>query len=292
MFSGSIVALVTPFKSNGEIDYQSLESLVEFHIKHGTNAIVAVGTTGESTTMSMAEHCDVVKHVVSFSAGRIPVIGGNGSNSTAEAIELTRMLDRLAVDGMLCVTPYYNKPPQQGLIKHYQAIASATEIPQILYNVPGRTCCDLLPETVAELSAVKNIIGIKEATGNLSRLTQIKALCGDDFLAFSGDDDSGMEFMLQGGNGVISVTNNIAPKLMSEMCKYALAGERSIATIINEKLLALHQNLFVEANPIPVKWCLAQMKEIDNGVLRLPLVELSEQYHEQLLNAMHRADVL
>jgi len=292
MFSGSIVALVTPLKANGEIDYQNLERLVEFHVEQGTHGIVAVGTTGESTTMSMKEHMDVVEHIVRFVNGRIPVIGGNGSNSTAEAIELTKMQSKIGVDAMLGVTPYYNKPPQAGLIKHYQAVAASTDIPQILYNVPGRTCCDLLPETVAQLAKVENIIGIKEATGNLKRLDQIKALCDDSFLTFSGDDATGMEFMLKGGNGVISVTNNIAPKLMSQMCEHALAGERALAEVINQQLQGLNDNLFVEANPIPVKWCLAQMNLLNDGFLRLPLVELSTAYHEQLLNAMKQARVL
>jgi 4-hydroxy-tetrahydrodipicolinate synthase len=292
MFSGSIVALVTPFNDNGHIDYQQLEQLVEFHIQQGTDGIVAVGTTGESTTLSMDEHAQVVKQVVSFSAGRIPIIGGNGSNSTAEAIELTKKLNNTGVDGMLGVTPYYNKPPQRGLIEHFKAVAAATDIPQVLYNVPGRTQCDLLPETVAILSGIKNIIGIKEATGNLSRLTEIKTLCEKDFLLFSGDDNTGMEFMLQGGNGVISVTNNVAPKLMSDMCRFALAGNREQATLINNKLQALHDNLFVEANPIPVKWCVQQMSAIKNGKLRLPLVELSSEYHGLLTTAMRNADVL
>lgn len=292
MFSGSIVALVTPFNDNGDVDYQQLEQLVEFHIQQGTDGIVAVGTTGESTTLSHDEHIEVVRKVVSFVDGRIPVIGGNGSNSTSEAIELTKRLNECGVDAMLGVTPYYNKPPQRGLVAHYKAIAAVTEIPQILYNVPGRTQCDLLPETVAELSKVKNIIGIKEATGNLSRLSEIKALCDDDFLLFSGDDDTGMEFMLQGGHGVISVTNNVAPKLMSEMCRHALAGERAEAEAINSKLQALHTDLFVEANPIPVKWCVAQMGAISNGKLRLPLVELSSEYHELLKSAMQKAQVL
>lgn len=292
MFSGSIVALVTPLKANGEIDYHNLEQLVEFHVEQGTDGIVAVGTTGESTTLSMQEHMDVVKQIVHFANGRIPVIGGNGSNSTAEAIELTQMQNKIGVDAMLGVTPYYNKPPQSGLIKHYEAIAAATDIPQILYNVPGRTCCDLLPETVAHLSQVKNIIGIKEATGNLKRLDEIKALCDDSFLTFSGDDATGMEFMLKGGNGVISVTNNVAPKLMSQMCKHALAGEREEAQAINDLLQGLNDSLFVEANPIPVKWCLAQMNLLNDGFIRLPLVELSTPYHEQLLSAMKQARVL
>jgi len=292
MFSGSIVALVTPFNDKGGVDYQQLEKLVEFHIQQGTDGIVAVGTTGESTTLSMKEHAQVVREVVSFSAGRIPIIGGNGSNSTAEAVELTMQLNDTGVDGMLGVTPYYNKPPQRGLIEHYKTVASATDIPQILYNVPGRTQCDLLPETVAILSGVKNIIGIKEATGNLLRLSEIKALCENDFLLFSGDDNTGMDFMLQGGHGVISVTNNVAPKLMSEMCRFALDGNREQALLINHKLQALHDSLFVEANPIPVKWCVQQMSAIKNGKLRLPLVELSSEHHELLTAAMHNADVL
>jgi len=292
MFSGSIVALVTPFNDNGGVDYQQLEKLVEFHIQQGTDGIVAVGTTGESTTLSMDEHVEVVTQVVLFAAGRVPIIGGNGSNSTAEAVELTKRLNDTGVAGMLCVTPYYNKPPQRGLVAHFEAVAAATTIAQILYNVPGRTQCDLLPETVAILSKVKNIIGIKEATGNLSRLSEIKALCENDFLLFSGDDNTGMEFMLQGGDGVISVTNNVAPKLMSDMCRFALDGNREQATLINLKLQALHDSLFVEANPIPVKWCVQQMSAIENGNLRLPLVELSSEYHELLTTAMRSADVL
>lgn len=292
MFSGSIVALVTPFKENGSIDFDQLEKLVEFHIEQGTDGIVAVGTTGESTTLSMDEHVQVVKKIVELTAGRIPIIGGNGSNSTSEAIELTERLSDTGISAMLCVTPYYNKPPQRGLIAHFKAVAAATDIPQILYNVPGRTQCDLLPETVAILSREKNIIGIKEATGNLSRLSEIKALCDDDFILLSGDDGTGMEFMLQGGDGVISVTNNVAPKLMSEMCRFALSNNREQATLINNKLQALNDNLFVEANPIPVKWCVQKMSAIKNGSLRLPLVELDSQYHDVLIQAMKDADVL
>jgi 4-hydroxy-tetrahydrodipicolinate synthase len=292
MLSGSIVALVTPFLPNGDVDYKNLERLVEMHIEQGTDGIVAVGTSGESTTLSMKEHVVVVTEVVRMAAGRIPVIGGNGSNSTAEAIELTNLLKDSGVTAMLGVTPYYNKPTQKGLIAHFTAIAQSTDIPQILYNVPGRTCSDLLPETVAILAKVDNIIGIKEATGDLSRLTQIKALVDDEFLTFSGDDATGLEFMLRGGNGVISVTNNVAPKLMSEMCRHALAGEKEQAYAINERLNLLHNDLFVEANPIPVKWCVAQLQLIDNGHLRLPLTELSPEYHELLTAAMNKAGVL
>lgn len=292
MLSGSIVALVTPLLPNGDVDYKSLERLVEMHIDQGTDGIVAVGTTGESTTLTMAEHVEVVRQVVRFAANRIPVIGGNGSNSTAEAIELTQSLQDTGIVAMLGVTPYYNKPTQKGLIAHYTAIAQSTDIPQILYNVPGRTCCDLLPETVAVLSQVKNIVGIKEATGNLSRLDDIKALVSDDFLTFSGDDSTGLEFMLRGGNGVISVTNNVAPKLMSEMCQLALAGNSKSAEVINDKLSLLHNDLFVEANPIPVKWCVAHMNLIEHGDLRLPLTQLSTQHHALLIAALSKADVL
>ncbi len=292
MLSGSIVALVTPLFSNGDVDYKSLERLVEMHIDQGTDAIVAVGTTGESTTLTMQEHIDVVTKIVEFAAGRLPVIGGNGSNSTREAIELTQSLQDTGIVAMLGVTPYYNKPTQHGLIAHYSAIAQSTKIPQILYNVPGRTCCDLLPETVAVLAKIENIIGIKEATGNLSRLTAIKALVNKDFLLFSGDDGTGMDFMLLGGDGVISVTNNVAPRLMSEMCRHALAGEKEQAQAINNKLIALHNDLFVEANPIPVKWCVTQLGMIDGGHLRLPLTELSSQHHALLQAAMRKADVL
>ncbi|NRA55285.1 MAG: 4-hydroxy-tetrahydrodipicolinate synthase [Gammaproteobacteria bacterium] len=292
MLSGSIVALVTPFLPNGDVDYKNLERLVEMHIKQGTDGIVAVGTSGESTTLSMKEHVAVVTAVVNVAAGRVPVIGGNGSNSTAEAIELTQLLKSSGVVAMLGVTPYYNKPTQKGLIAHFTAIAESTDIPQILYNVPGRTCCDLLPETVAILAKIDNIVGIKEATGDVSRLAQIKALVGDDFLTFSGDDATGLEFMLLGGNGVISVTNNVAPKLMSDMCRFALAGEKEQAQAINEQLSALHNDLFVEANPIPVKWCVHQLKLIDNGHVRLPLTELSQEHHGLLTAAMKQAGVL
>ena len=292
MLSGSIVALATPMTASGEVDYHSLASLVEFHIDQGTDAIVAVGTTGESCTLPVEEHVNVVRQVVKYAAGRIPVIAGNGANSTAESVALTRALSDCGVVAMLGVTPYYNKPPQRGLIAHYKTVAAATDIPQILYNVPGRTCSDLLPETVAELSRVKNIIGIKEATGNLSRLHEIKAVCESDFLTFSGDDATGMEFMLQGGNGVISVTNNVAPRLMKQMCDHALAGERPQAEAIDERLQALHRDLFVEANPIPVKWCLHRLGLIDHGELRLPLVPLNESYQPVLSQALTQAGLL
>ena len=292
MLSGSIVALATPMTASGEVDYQSLASLVEFHIDHGTDAIVAVGTTGESCTLPVEEHVNVVRQVVKYAAGRIPVIAGNGANSTAESVALTRALSDSGVVAMLGVTPYYNKPPQRGLIAHYKTVAAATDIPQILYNVPGRTCSDLLPETVAELSRVENIIGIKEATGNLSRLHEIKAVCESDFLTFSGDDATGMEFMLQGGNGVISVTNNVAPRLMKQMCDHALAGERPQAEAIDEQLQALHRDLFIEANPIPVKWCLHRLGLIDHGELRLPLVPLNESYQPVLSQALTQAGLL
>lgn len=292
MLSGSIVALATPMTTSGEVDYQNLASLVEFHIEQGTDGIVAVGTTGESCTLPVEEHVEVVKKVVAAAAGRVPVIAGNGANSTSESVALTKALEGTGVVAMLGVVPYYNKPPQRGLVAHFKTVAAATSVPQILYNVPGRTCCDLMPETVAELAQVENIIGIKEATGNLSRLHEIKALCDDQFLTFSGDDSTGMEFMLQGGNGVISVTNNIAPKQMAQMCAHALAGEREQAEAIDKQLQGLHDNLFVEANPIPVKWCMHQLGLIKEGQLRLPLVELSKSYQPQLSQAMTQAGLL
>ncbi|HBF45773.1 MAG TPA: 4-hydroxy-tetrahydrodipicolinate synthase, partial [Shewanella frigidimarina] len=223
MINGSIVALITPMNSDGAVDYASLERLVEFHIEQGTDAIVAVGTTGESATLPMTEHAAVVCQTVKFASGRIPVIGGNGANATAEAIELTKSMQKSGVVAMLGVTPYYNKPTPKGLIAHYTAVAASTDIPQILYNVPGRTAVDMKPETVAELSSVSNIIGVKEATGDLSRVARLRELCGEDFLLYSGDDATAREFLLLGGNGVISVANNIVPHAFKAMCDAALA---------------------------------------------------------------------
>ncbi len=291
MFRGSMVALVTPMYSDGAVDFDSLSQLIEFHIKNGTRAIVSMGTTGESATLDEKEHCEVIRRTVKMVNERIPVIAGTGANSTTEAITLTRCAMQAGADACLLVTPYYNKPTQEGLYQHHKLIAETVPVPQILYNVPGRTACDMLPETVGRLAKISNIIGIKEATGDLSRLTQIRQLCGDNFDIFSGDDDTGTEFMLQGGNGVISVTNNVAPKAMSEMCDAALAGDRQKAEELNMPLTGLHNDLFVEANPIPVKWALTEMGKMPAGI-RLPLTLLSEQYHDTLRAAMRQAGVL
>lgn len=291
MFRGSMVALVTPMTIQGDIDYERLKSLVEWHISAGTDAIVAVGTTGESATLDEDEHCEVIRRVIEMSAGRIPIIAGTGANSTTEAVSLTQCAKNAGADAALLVTPYYNKPTQQGLYLHHKAVAEAVDIPQILYNVPGRTACDMLPETVARLAQIPQIIGIKEATGDLSRLEQILALCSDEFEVYSGDDATGCEFMLSGGHGVISVTTNLAPADMHAMCDFALAGDRENAESINLRLMGLHNDLFLEANPIPVKWALAEMGKIGQGI-RLPLTWLSEQFHEPLRQAMKQAGVI
>ena len=291
MFRGSMVALVTPMREDGSVDFDSLAKLVEFHIQNGTSAIVAVGTTGESATLDEHEHCDVIRRTVQMVANRIPVIAGTGANSTTEAISLTRCALQAGADACLLVTPYYNKPTQEGLYLHHKKVAEEVPIPQILYNVPGRTACDMLPETVARLSKISNIIGIKEATGKLERLHQIKELCGENFDIYGGDDATGTEFMLQGGHGVISVTNNVAPKQMAAMCMAALTGDRQRALELNAPLTGLHDKLFVEANPIPVKWVLEKMGLITGGI-RLPLTPLSAQYHQELHAAMKQAGVM
>jgi 4-hydroxy-tetrahydrodipicolinate synthase len=287
-----MVALVTPMQVDGSIDYQSLANLVEFHIENNTSAIVSMGTTGESATLDLDEHCEVMRRTVEMVRGRIPVIAGTGANSTSEAIELTRCAQQGGADACLLVTPYYNKPPQRGLYLHHKKIAETVDIPQILYNVPGRTACDMLPETVKQLSEIDNIVGLKDATGDLNRLVHMqKLLAGADFDLFSGDDATGTEFMLRGGDGVISVTTNVAPGAMAAMCEAALAGDRELAEAINQPLTGLHSRLFLEANPIPVKWALAEMKLIHPGI-RLPLVVLAEEYHQPLREAMQQAGIL
>ena len=291
MFHGSMVALVTPMHPDGSVDFDSLSSLLDWHVESGTSAIISMGTTGESATLDEAEHCEVIRRTVDMVAGRIPVIAGTGANSTTEAISLTRCAMQAGADACLLVTPYYNKPTQEGLYLHHKAIADAVAIPQILYNVPGRTACDMLPETIARLAEIPNIIGVKEATGDLQRLDDIRQLCGDNFDIFSGDDETGTEFMLRGGNGVISVSNNIAPQKMAQMCAAALKGDRAQAEELNAPLQGLHNNLFLESNPIPVKWALMEMGKIPSGI-RLPLTLLSEQYHEPLRAAMQQAGAL
>lgn len=279
--SGSIVALVTPMHSDGAVDWESLRKLVNWHVEQGTDAIVAVGTTGESATLGFEEHDLVIREVISAAAGRVPVIAGTGANSTDEAIRLTRDAKADGADACLLVSPYYNKPTQEGLYQHHLAIAQAVDIPQILYNVPGRTACDMLPETVERLSAVPNIVGIKEATGNLERVREIRQRCGEDFLIYSGDDATATEAMLQGACGDISVTANVVPAQMAAMCKAAIAGDAETARKLNAEIEALHRDLFVESNPIPVKWVLDKMGLIGSGI-RLPLTVLSEPAQERL----------
>jgi 4-hydroxy-tetrahydrodipicolinate synthase len=290
MITGSMVALVTPMHEDGAIDWESLSKLIEFHVQANTDAIVTVGTTGESPTVDHEEHCAIMRFVVEQVAERIPVIGGTGANATAEAISLTECAKDCGVDAALLVTPYYNKPTQQGLYLHYKTIAEAVDIPQLLYNVPGRTACDLLPTTVARLADVPNIIGIKEATGNLERLADLQSVCPSDFLLISGDDATACEFMLRGGTGVISVTSNLVPDAMHRMCMAAIDGDRAQAETLNANLDALHQDLFVEANPIPVKWGLQAMGLINLGI-RLPLTWLEEAHQENVRVAMHKAGI-
>ena len=291
MFSGSLVALVTPMKDDGALDFACLERLVDWHIEQGTDGLVIAGTTGEASTLTKAEHVEVIRVAARRAAGRVPVIAGTGSNSTAQTIDLSRAVGELPVDGYLVVTPYYNKPTQEGLYRHFVAIADAVELPLILYNVPGRTGVDMQTATVARLAAHPGIVGIKEATGDLGRLQPLREACGDDFLLFSGDDATGCEFMLQGGQGVISVTSNVAPALMAEMCQAALSGDRQRATGLDERLAGLHQELFVESNPIPVKWAVERLGLIPGG-LRLPLTALSSACRPRVEAAMKRAGVL
>ncbi|OLS59542.1 4-hydroxy-tetrahydrodipicolinate synthase [Pseudomonas putida] len=291
MIAGSMVALVTPMDAQGRLDWDSLSKLVDFHLQNGTHAIVAVGTTGESATLDVEEHIQVIEFVVKQVAGRIPVIAGTGANSTSEAVHLTQNAKNAGADACLLVVPYYNKPTQEGLYQHFKHIAEAVDIPQILYNVPGRTSCDMLAETVIRLSSVPNIIGIKEATGDLARAKAIIDGVSDDFIVMSGDDPTAVELILLGGKGNISVTANVAPREMADLCEAALRGDAETARAINEKLMPLHKNLFIEANPIPVKWALNEMGLMGNGI-RLPLTWLSTSCHDTLRQAMRQCGVL
>ncbi len=291
MIIGSIVALVTPMHSGSlEVDWEALKGLVEWHIEQGTNAIVAVGTTGESATLGVSEHSSVIRFVVDHAAGRIPVIAGTGANSTAEAIVLTRAAKEAGADACLLVTPYYNKPTQEGLYLHHKAIADAVDISQILYNVPGRTACDMLPETVLRLAAIDNIVGIKEATGDLARAKQLIEQCPADFAIYSGDDHSARELILMGGKGDISVTANVAPKLMSEMCAAAIAGDEATAATLDAKLGPVHDAMFVEANPIPVKWAVSELGLMADA-LRLPMTPLAPEHRDTVRNALQKIGV-
>lgn len=290
MFHGSMVALVTPMNLDGSVDDDALARLIEFHVREGTDAIVAVGTTGESATLDMEEHCAVIARIVALVGGRIPVIAGTGANSTSEAIELTRCAQRAGADACLLVTPYYNKPTQEGLYRHYRTIAEAVPIPQILYNVPGRTAVDMLPDTVDRLADVANIVGIKDATGSLDRGRELIARCADRMSVYGGDDATAMALMLAGGKGVISVTANVAPRAMHEMSQAACQGDTVASAALNAPLEALHRALFLESNPIPVKWALFAMGLIQEGI-RLPLTVLSEQYREPVRAALAQAGI-
>lgn len=288
---GSIVAIVTPMLKDGGVDWKGLEKLVEWHIEQGTNSIVAVGTTGEASTLSMEEHTQVIKEIIRVANKRIPIIAGTGANSTREAIELTKAAKDLGADAALLVTPYYNKPTQEGLYQHYKAIAEAVELPLILYNVPGRTGVDLANDTAVRLAEIPNIVGIKDATGDLPRGKALIDALDGKMAVYSGDDETAWELMLLGADGNISVTANVAPKAMSEVCAVAIAKDEQQAKTINNKIANLHNILFCESNPIPVKWALHEMGLIDTGI-RLPLTPLAEQYREPLRNALNDAGII
>lgn len=293
MFTGSIVALVTPMDDKGQVDRASLKKLIDYHVASGTSAIVSVGTTGESATLNHDEHVDVVLQTLDLADGRIPVIAGAGANATAEAIALTERFNNTGVVGCLTVTPYYNKPMQEGLFQHFKAIAEHTDLPQILYNVPSRTGCDMLPETIARLAEIKNIVAVKEATGNLSRVSQIQELVNDDsFILLSGDDATALDFMQLGGQGVISVTANVAAREMAELCKLAADGDFAKARKLNQRLMALHQQLFVEANPIPVKWACKVLGLIATDTMRLPMTPISDKARPVVEQALKHVGLL
>ena len=285
MFKGSLVALVTPMLSDGAIDYPQLEALIDFHVEQGTDALVIAGTTGESATLSHSEHCVLLKRAREIINGRLPMIAGTGANSTSEAIELTQCAKQANAEACLLVTPYYNKPTQEGLVLHHKAIAEAVDIPQLLYNVPGRTACDMQAETVGKLAKVSNIVGIKEATGSMERLSDIKNLVGEGFALLTGDDSTTCEFILNGGHGAISVTANVVPAKMANMCKLAYEGKETEARAADAEIADLHRLLFTESNPIPVKWAVSEMGFGELN-LRLPMTKLAEQYQEPLRQAL------
>ncbi len=290
MLTGSIVAIVTPMHEDGKLDIARFRSLMDWHIAEGTDGIVVVGTTGESPTVSFDEHKELIRVAAQYAAGRIPIVAGTGANSTAEAIELTESAKKAGASACLSVVPYYNKPTQEGLYRHFRTIAEAVDIPQIVYNVPGRTVADIANDTVLRLAQVPNIVGIKDATANIERGSDLLRRAPKDFAVYSGDDATGVALILLGGHGIISVTANVAPRLMHQMCAAALACDVKKAREIDFKLLPLHQKLFVEANPIPVKWAVAQMGLIGSGI-RLPLTPLSAQYHEAVAEAMRHAEI-
>jgi 4-hydroxy-tetrahydrodipicolinate synthase len=290
MLKGSMVAVVTPMDADGAVNYRDLARVIDFHVTGGTEALIVAGTTGESATLDHEEHVELVERACEIAEGRIPIIAGTGSNSTTQTLNLSRAVDRLPIAAYLVVTPYYNKPPQEGMRRHFSAVADAVHHPVILYNVPGRTGVDLKPETVAKLATHANIVGIKEATGELARVRVLRETCGADFVLLSGDDATAREFMLQGGDGVISVTGNVAPAAMRRLCDAARAGRRVDAERIDASLQALHKNLFCESNPIPVKWAVQKMGLIGPGI-RLPLMPLAPQFHSLVASAMITAGV-
>ena len=288
MLSGSMVALVTPMTASGDLDWKALDGLIRWHLDSGTRGIVPTGTTGESATLSTEEHLQVIKRAVGLAAGQVPVVAGTGSNSTAEAVHQTQEAEKHGAAACLLVAPYYNKPPQEGMYRHYKTIAEACSIPLLLYNVPSRTASDLLPETVARLAAIDNIVGIKEASGDLGRTARIQALCGGDFLVFSGEDAQTLQMMRDGALGTISVTANVLPREMADFCDAFLAGQFERAQALDERLQPVHGALFVETSPIPVKWALHDMGRIDCGI-RLPLVPLSEGRRQAVADAVAAA---
>ncbi|MGZ8291234.1 MAG: 4-hydroxy-tetrahydrodipicolinate synthase [Telluria sp.] len=291
MIKGSIVAIVTPMHEDGSLDFHGLRKLIDWHIAEGTDSIVIVGTTGESATVTVDEHCELIKFAVDHVAGRIPVIAGTGGNSTAEAIKLTEFAKEAGADASLQVVPYYNRPTQEGMYQHFKAIAEAVDLPVILYNVPGRTVADMSNETILRLSAIPNIVGVKDATGNIGRGIELLRMVPKSFAVYSGDDPTAMALMLCGGAGNISVTANVAPRAMHEMCVAAMNGDIAKAIEINNKVFPLHTKLFVEPNPVPVKWALAEMGLMPGG-LRLPLVPLSDNAQDTVRSALRDAGVL
>jgi 4-hydroxy-tetrahydrodipicolinate synthase len=291
MFNGSMVALVTPMQPDGSIDKKALHDLVEWHIASKTDALVIAGTTGEGSTLTTAEHFDLISSVVSQAQNRIPIIAGTGTNSTQHTIELTENARKARANAALIVTPYYNKPTQAGLYEHYKTVAEKVTLPIILYNVPSRTACDILPETVENLSKINTIVGIKEATGKVDRAIEIIQRCGKEFIVYSGDDFTAFELMLNGAKGVISVTANVAPQKMVELCQAALSGNRTLANKLNSELMPLHKALFLETNPIPTKWALYEMGLIPSGI-RLPLMPLDAKYRDELKTVLHEMGML
>ncbi|WP_317204476.1 4-hydroxy-tetrahydrodipicolinate synthase [Janthinobacterium sp.] len=291
MIKGSIVAIVTPMQADGTLDYPALRKLIDWHIAEGTDGIVIVGTTGESATVSVEEHCELIRATVEHAKGRIPIIAGSGGNSTAEAIKLTEFAKQAGADAALSVVPYYNRPTQEGMYQHFKAIAEAVDLPIILYNVPGRTVADMSNETIVRLAEIPNIVGVKDATGNIGRGTDLLRLVPPSFAVYSGDDPTAMALMFCGGHGNISVTANVAPRAMHELCAAAMGGDIAGAVAINNRLIPLHQKLFVEPNPVPVKWALTEMGMMPSGI-RLPLVALAADCHDTVRGALRDAGVL